>query len=59
MVQQAGKGCTVKICAEGFDWSETPASAPAASTSNVDADAIEAEANRRIHDALKDLPGLK
>lgn len=59
MVQPAGKGCTVKIFTEGFDWSDVPASAPAASTPKVDADAIEAEANRRIHDALKDLPGLK
>ena len=59
MVQPAGNGCTVKVFTEGFDWSNPPASAPAAAPSKVDADAIEAEANRRINEALKDLPGLK
>lgn len=61
MVQPAAGGCTVKVFTEGFDWSDTPASAPATAPAKVetDADAIEAEANRLINDALKSFPGLK
>ena len=59
MVQPAAKGCTVKLFTQGFDWSNPPASAPAATPAatpgKVDADAIEAEANRRIQEALKGL----
>ena len=58
MVQPAGSGCTVKVFTQGFDWSDAPVSAPAASPSKVDIDGIEAEANRLIKDALKGLPGL-
>lgn len=60
MVQPAGKGSTVKIFTQGFDWSNPPASAPAAAKpAKSDADGIEAEANRLIKDALKGIPGLK
>ncbi len=61
MVQAATGGCTVKVFTEGFDWSDTPASAPATAPAKIeaDADAIEAEANRLINDALKSFPGLK
>jgi hypothetical protein len=55
MVQPAGKGCTVKLFTQGIDWSNPPASAPAASPAKIDTDAIEAEANRRLQDALKGL----
>ncbi len=59
MVQPAGSGCTVKVVTQGFDSSDPPASAPAASPSKVDADTIEAEADRLLKDALKGLPGVK
>ena len=59
MVQPAAGGCTVKVVTQGFDWSDPPASAPAASPSKVDPDTIEAEANRLLKDALKGLPGVK
>lgn len=59
MVQPAGSGCKVKIFTEGFDWSDAPASASAASASKVNTDDIEAEANRLIKDALKGFPGVK
>lgn len=54
MIQSADKGCSVKIFTEGLDWSDTPAaSAPAATTQVKD---IEAEANRLLNQALKNLP---
>ena len=65
MVQPAGSGCTVKVFTQGFDWSDPPESAPAPATSpatspaKIDADAIEAEANRLLNDALKNLPRSK
>jgi len=59
MVQLAGSGCTVKVFTQGFDWSDPPASEPAAAPSKVDVDGIEAEANRLLKDALKGFPGLK
>lgn len=55
MVQPAAKGCTVKVFTQGLDWTDTPAGtakpAPAA-----DAKSIEAEANRRLEEALKQVP---
>lgn len=60
MVQPAGKGSTVKIFTQGFDWSNPPESAPtAAKPAKTDADSIEAEANRLIKDALKGIPSFK
>lgn len=58
MVQPAGAGCTVKVFTEGLDWSSPPsASASAAKPAkDVDANGIEAEANRLINDALKKIP---
>ena len=54
MVQPAGKGSTVKIFTQGLDWSNIPASAKQAETTNVDG--LEAEANRLLNQALKNLP---
>lgn len=54
MVQPAGTGCTVKIFAQGLDWSNPPASGAAKPAAG--ADGIEAEANRLINDALKQIP---
>jgi len=55
MVQPAGKGCTVKVFTQGLDWTDAPAGtakpAPAA-----DAKSIEAEASRRLEEALKQVP---
>lgn len=57
MVQPAGRGCTVKVFTEGLDWSKTPASAAAKPVKGDAAADIEAEANRLINDALKQIPG--
>jgi hypothetical protein len=57
MVQPAGTGCTVKIFADGLDWSNPPTSGAAKPAKGGDADGIEAEANRLINDALKQIPG--
>jgi len=57
MVQPAGKGCTVKVFTEGLDWSKTPAAGAAKPAKADAADDIEAEANRLINDALKQIPG--
>ena len=57
MVQPAAPGCAVKAFTKGLDWSETPASAtvkPAPSNGVPD---IQAEADRLINDALKQVPG--
>jgi hypothetical protein len=61
MVQPAGKSCAVKVFAQGLDWSNAPAStASSAATKQPggvpDAKGIEAEANRLINDALKQIP---
>lgn len=58
MVQSAGKGCTAKVFTQGLDWSDAPASAAAAAkpAKNVDANDIEAEANRLLNEALKKIP---
>ncbi len=58
MIQPAGKGCTVKVFAQGLDWSNAPAStATAKPAKDVDVEGIEAEAQRLLKDALKQLPG--
>ncbi|MBL9146251.1 MAG: hypothetical protein JNM99_21405 [Verrucomicrobiaceae bacterium] len=55
MIQSADKGCSVKIFTEGLDWSNTPeASTPTEATTKVDG--LEAEANRLLNEALKNLP---
>ena len=60
MVQPSGKGCTVKIFAKGLDWSDAAATSEAKPATAPDAAGIEAEANRLIKDALKQIPsGLK
>ncbi|MCB1278901.1 hypothetical protein [Prosthecobacter sp.] len=56
MVQPAGTGCTVKVFAQGLDWSNPPAATAAKSAAGSDAESIEAEANRLINDALKQIP---
>lgn len=61
MIQPAGKSCTVKVFAKGLDWSNPPASTASASkpATAPDARSIEAEANRLINDALKQIPSFK
>jgi len=59
MVQPAGKGCNVKVFAEGLDWTNTPASTAAAvkpPSLEKDAADLEAEANRLLQEALKGVP---
>jgi len=56
MFQPAGGGCTVKVFAEGLDWTDTPASAAAKPVKAAPVDDIEAEANRIIKDAMKQIP---
>lgn len=58
MIQAAPKGTTVKVFTKGLDWSEVPASAPAKPAKVPSADDIEAEANRQLQDALKNVPKL-
>jgi hypothetical protein len=55
MVQPADKGCTVKVFTQGLDWTDTPAGA-AKPAPAADATSIEAEANRRLEEALKQVP---
>lgn len=64
MVQPAGKGCTVKIFAKGFDWSNPPESSPAKPATETSKPAksngseeVEAKANKLLNDALKKIPG--
>ncbi|MBC8126496.1 MAG: hypothetical protein H8M99_05050 [Gloeobacteraceae cyanobacterium ES-bin-144] len=57
MVQPAGTGSTVKVFTEGLDWTDTPKSATAKPATPEGAEDIEAEAQRRIKEALKGLPG--
>ncbi len=67
MVQPAGKGCTVKIFAKGFDWTNPPASSPEQPATDTDkpakpkkgsgSDDVEAKANKLLNDALKKIPG--
>jgi len=59
----SGKGCTVKVFAEGLDWTVVPKSTatsgnkPAGATAApTDAEVIEAEANKILNDALKGIP---
>lgn len=58
MVQPAGKGCTVKIFAKGFDWSNPPASASPqpAKSSTEEAKNPGVEAKRALDKALKQIP---
>lgn len=63
MVQPAGKGCTVKIFTQGLDWSNPPTSSSSpsaeskpAKSKTTDAESIEAEANRLIKEAMKQIP---
>lgn len=58
MIQSAGKGCTVKVFTQGLDWTDAPASAPAKPAKAPDAGGVEAEANRQLQDALKNIPQL-
>ena len=58
MIQPSGAGSVVKIFTEGLDWSggdDAGSSAPKKATDGA-ADAIEAEARKRIQDALKNFP---
>jgi hypothetical protein len=59
MIQPAGKGCTVKVFTQGLDWSKPPASSAAKPGQSRDAKDIEAEANRVIEDALKQIPRVR
>jgi hypothetical protein len=63
MIQPAAAGSVVKIFTEGLDWSGGGDAKPSASkkaTDGDDADDIEAEAQKALKDALKNLPkGLK
>ena len=54
MIQSAENGCSVKIFTEGLDWSDTPAVAAPAATTQVND--VEAEAHRLLNQALKNLP---
>lgn len=56
MIQPDGKGCSVKVFTQGLDWTEVPASAPAKPAKVPDANGIEAEANRKLQEALKSIP---
>jgi hypothetical protein len=58
MIQQAAPGCTVKIFAEGLDWTgveNTASSEPASATDS--ADDVEKQAQDLMRKALKDVPG--
>jgi hypothetical protein len=57
MIQPAPSGCSVKVMAQGLDWSDAPAGAPAPAGADEAAGA-EAEADRLIKDALKQIPGF-
>jgi hypothetical protein len=57
MVQPASSGCTVKIFTKGLDWSAPPASSAPKPAKKAETNDIEAEANRMINDALKQIPG--
>jgi hypothetical protein len=56
MVQPAAKGCSVKVFTQGLDWNNAPAAAPMKNDTQADAARLEAEANRRLEDALKQIP---
>lgn len=59
MVQPAAEGSVVKIFTEGLDWSgdgDAPPSAPKKATGDAATDDIEAQIQKRIKDALKNLP---
>ncbi len=59
MVQPAAAGCVVKMFTEGLDWSGAADTPPAASKKGADiptAEGIEAEVQKRLNDALKNLP---
>jgi hypothetical protein len=59
MIQPSAGGSVVKIFAEGLDWSsadDAGSSAPKKAKDTATGDAIEAEAQKRIQDALKNLP---
>ncbi len=57
MIQAAGAGSTGKIMAQGLDWSETPEQSAPKTSEPDSGDTIEAEANRLINEALKQVPG--
>lgn len=57
MIQPAVTGCAVKVMAQGLDWSDAPAAASAPAGSG-DAQDAEAEADRLIKAALKQIPGF-
>lgn len=61
MVQPEGKGCTVKVFAQGLDWTDAPASSASAAkpAKTGDAESIESEAKRLIDDALKQIPRVR
>ena len=61
MIQPAGSGSTVKIFTEGLDWTDSAEAAPATAEKTAKdienaADAIEADAQKLLNDALKNLP---
>lgn len=59
MVQPAGAGCVVKIFTEGLDWSggsDTAAPASKKAAGSVNVEDIEAQAQKLLNDALKNLP---
>ncbi len=58
MIQPAAAGSVVKIFTEGLDWSSGGEATPSSSGTAADptVDDIEAEAQKLIKDALKDLP---
>ena len=57
MIQAAGAGSTGKIMTQGLDWSETPEQSAPKTSEPDSGDTIEAEANRLINEALKQIPG--
>ncbi|HRH98619.1 MAG TPA: hypothetical protein PLB55_21935 [Prosthecobacter sp.] len=57
MVQPAAAGCVVKMFTEGLDWSAGGDAPPSASKKAADeGDDIEAQVQKALKDALKDLP---
>ena len=58
MIHPTAAGSEVKIFTEGLDWSggDDAGSSPPKKATDGAADAIEAEARKRIQDALKGLP---
>lgn len=62
MIQPAGSGSSVKFLSEGLDWSDmdetatVPKSEPTTLDIEKAADAIEADAQKLLNDALKNLP---